>query len=136
MESRHFGDEQLRKQPETLENRSATLKEDSLPTVGFSDRLGKPLLRMVSMDLSLHKAALPSNWVAQSSAQMPRWEHLAERGRGAERAGPCTARPRQRAPVAGVGLLDACSAPDDIIGHRPDACQLPRSSGTMRSRID
>jgi len=49
-------------------------------TFRFSDRLGKPLLRMVSMDLSLHKTALPSNWVAWSIAQMPKWEHLAKRG--------------------------------------------------------
>ena len=39
VEIRHFGDEQLGKQPETSENRSATLKEDSLPTVGFSGRV-------------------------------------------------------------------------------------------------
>jgi len=39
VESRHFGDQQPGKQPEALENRSATLKEDSLPTVGFSGRV-------------------------------------------------------------------------------------------------
>jgi len=31
---------------------------------------------MVSTGLSLRKAALPSDWDAQSIAQMPKWEHL------------------------------------------------------------
>ena len=50
-------------------------------TVRFPGRLDKPLLHMVSMGLYLRKAALPSDWDAQSIAQMPKWEHLhAERG--------------------------------------------------------
>lgn len=47
----------------------------------LSSRLDRPLLHMVSMGLSLRKVALPSDWDAQGSAQMPKWQHLhAERG--------------------------------------------------------
>ncbi len=38
-------------------------------TVRFFGRLDKPLLRMVSMGLSLRKAALPSDWDTQSIAR-------------------------------------------------------------------
>ena len=59
----------------TAQNREV-FRQASENTVRFSGRLDRPLLRMVSTGLSLRKAALPSDWDAQSIAQMPKWEHL------------------------------------------------------------
>ena len=66
--------------------RETTLWEDSILTVRFSGRLDRPLLRPGLMGLSLRKAALSSDWDAQGSARMPKWEHL-DAERGSEAAG-------------------------------------------------
>ena len=64
----------------TAQNRTEFRQVDE-KTVRFSGRLDRPLLRMVLMGLSPRKAPLSSDYDAQGSAQMPKWEHLhAERG--------------------------------------------------------
>ena len=59
----------------TAQNRTEFRQVDE-KTVRFSGRLDRPLLRMVLSGLSPRKAVLSSDYDAQGSAQMPKWEHL------------------------------------------------------------